>query len=178
MSSIPKIQDIKNRKILLDSNIPIHYAHKGFQERSGNPLRVLLDNGNKLTISPISALEILSGDNSEDIREKYLKFLNYVHPIEVTRGHYQNAAVLASEYRRICKGKKVPLPDLLIGGIIISYSFIEDKLLLFTTDREDFCEPLWMTVAHQAVPAEDKKNMQEHLYLLEFNVDILSPELV
>lgn len=173
-----KISAIKNRNILLDSNIPIWYASAGFKERSGNPLRALFDNGNRLGITTISGLEILREENKEEVRKKYFNFLNFVPAVTPQVVDFQNAAVLAGEYRRVCKGKKVPFQDLVIGGVVLSNSFEKDKLLLLTTDRNDFCEPFWLTVAHQAVAADDKKTVQAHLYLLEFNVEMLDKELL
>lgn len=173
-----RIEEVKNRKIILDSNIPIHYAHKGFVERSGNPLRTLLNNGNTIGIPAVVGFEILAGDNTPETRDKYLKFLNHLPTLELTRGHFQNAAILAAEYRRIYKGKSPPVCDLLIGGLIASYSYYSDeKPLLFTCDRNDFCEPLWNTVAHVAVPSGKDNQIQEHLYLLELNTDMLDQNI-
>ncbi|HTR18519.1 MAG TPA: hypothetical protein VMH91_00880 [Candidatus Paceibacterota bacterium] len=177
MTVLPQIKDIKNRTIILDSNIPIWYATEGFKERSGNPLRVLVDNGNKLAITPISGLEILVDDNKEEVKKKYLIFMSYVQNISLEPAYFQNAAILASEYRRICNQKKIPLPDLIIGGVVVAHSFGKNKPLLFTADRTDFCEPLWITTAYLGVPDKENKQIQPQLYLLELNTEILDPKL-
>ena len=170
-----KINEVKNRKILLDSNIPIHYASKGFVDRSGNILRTLMNNDNELAITPISGFEILRGENRDEVMEKYLKFLNYVPDIVMQRLYFNNGAALAEHYRRICNHKNISPVDLIIGGTIISHSYGEDKdkPLLLTTDRKDFCEPLWLTVSYHVVPAEHEKGPQTVLYLLEFNTKLV-----
>lgn len=176
MTQLTPIQQIRNRKIVIDSNIVIDYAQEGFIVRSGNPLRVLQDNDNSLGILPIVGFEILSGSNPPEVDKKYLTFLNYIPTLTMERSAYQNAATLTREYRRILRGKNnIPVPDLLIGGFIAAYSFGDDKPLLFTRDRNDFCEPIWLTVAHVPVPSADGTRIQENLYLLELNTKILRP---
>ena len=171
-----ELREVRNRKILIDSNIPIHYASERFIERSGNPLRVLADNNNSLAITPISGFELLQAETRPDIREKYLRFLNYVPNISMDQSFFNNAAMLAGEYRRVCNNKKVPPCDLMIGGVVIAHSFSDDKLLLLTTDRNDFCEPFWSTIAFHQVPDEDGQKIQVNIYLLEFNTSVISDE--
>jgi hypothetical protein len=171
-----ELREVKNRKILIDSNIPVHYASERFKERSGNPLRMLIDNGNYLAITHVSGFELLQAETRPDIREKYLKFLNYVPNIGMEQAFFNNAATLAGEYRRVCNNKKMPPCDLMIGGVILAYSFGKDKLLFLTTDRNDFCEPFWTTVAYHQVLDEDGQKIQVNIYLLEFNTHVLSPE--
>ena len=169
-------QEVRGRNILIDSNILIHYATEGFKDRSGNFLRVLKDNGNSLAASPITAFEILCAETKPKIREKYFSFLNYIPTLQMEKGYFQNAAVLASEYRRVCNKTNIPPCDLMIGGAVLAHSFSEPKIMLLTTDRNDFCEPFWITVAHLAVPYQDQQKIEANVYLLEFNINVLSPE--
>lgn len=53
------LREVRNSNILLDANILIHYATEGFAERSGNVLRVLHQSKNLLSISHITAFELL-----------------------------------------------------------------------------------------------------------------------
>lgn len=174
------LKNIKNRKILLDSNILIHYATEGFIERSGNPLRVLKDNNNELAVAPITGFELLNTTDKEDdrsakLRSKYVDFLNYLDTIQMQVVYFQNAASLSRMYLKICERKNIPVPDLLLGSIVVTHSKNrEDAPLFLTTDRDDFCEPLWWTVSHLEVSGDSKrKNKSVHLYLLEFNQDFI-----
>ena len=78
-----KIATIKDRVVLIDTNILILYARKGFVERSGNPLRVLLDNSNQLRVSEITRFELLRGENENGVKEKFLEFINFIPNITV-----------------------------------------------------------------------------------------------
>ncbi len=166
-----KISEIKNKTIVIDSNIPILYASKGFKERSGNILRVFKENKNSIVISEISIFELLNTD-PEDKRVKYfIDFINYIQKAPVTDIPIMNAVLLTNEYKRLGCKHKIPLPDLMIGGTVIG---IKDSLLL-TTDREDFCEPIWNTVAAHVILKDNKKDVDATIYLLEFNNDISLP---
>jgi|SRR3990167_1374330 len=169
-------QEIKNRTILLDSNIPINYASKGFKERSGNPLRTLVSNNNRLVVTSLTGFELLQAEIRDDVRKKYVQFLNYVPNLPMGKEYFQNGALLAGEYRRVCNGKKLPFQDLILGGVVVAHSFGKDKLLFLTTDRQDFCEPIWLTVSHLIVPDEEKGKIQTTLYLLEINIDLITQE--
>lgn len=170
-----KLQEVKNREILLDSNILINYASEGFKDRSGNILRTLINNGNKISVSPVSGFEVLRGDNRKETDEKYIKFLKYIPNVKTQDEYFSNAAVLARHYNKNCNKKIIPTEDLLIGSIVATHSFGVDsskKILLLTADRTDFCEPVWLTVAYQIVPPNNG-NSQVNLFLLEFNTEII-----
>ncbi|PIQ92354.1 MAG: hypothetical protein COV70_00840 [Parcubacteria group bacterium CG11_big_fil_rev_8_21_14_0_20_39_22] len=170
-----KISDIKNHFILLDTNIPIFYSSKGFKERSGNILRLLVDNGNKLAMSEITTLELLKEEQDKDVADYHYAFINYTEHmtrLPVDKNIIQNAIVLANEYRRVCNQKKVNYPDLIIGGTVVGFSEKSDVLLM-TSDRRDFCEPLWETVAYQCVLKDDKEKVDANIYLLKFNNKII-----
>ncbi len=168
--------EVRGRTIILDSNILIHYASDGFKERSGNPLRLLANNGNPLAVTPISGVEVLQPENRPEVSKKYLDFLNYLPNVTIHLGYFQNAVTLARDYHRICAAKKIPFQDLLIGAVICSNSFGPgEKPLLLTADRTDFCEPLWITLATHVVPGDEEGKKYTTLYLLEFNTEISSP---
>lgn len=166
-----RISEVKNKKIIIDSNIPILYATNGFKERSKNILRILADNDNSLAISNITSYELLNTDPNDQRVKYFVEFINYIYRLEITETALMNAVLLNNEYKRLGCKQKTPLADLIIGGTVIS---IEDSYLL-TTDRNDFCEPLWKTIGHQLVLKEDK-DAEANIYLLEFNRDIPLPE--
>ena len=166
-----EIAQVKNKKILLDTNILINYGVENFRERSGNILRVLLNNQNKLAVSEITGLELLQGETEKSKIEFYLKMLNFISNLDVSRSVLLNAISLSSGYRRIKTDKKGPsVADLIIGGTVLAH----DSLLL-TADRKDFSEPMWGVVAHKYV-FDDKKSVIANLYLLKFDENKLIGE--
>lgn len=170
-----KVTDVKSTNILIDTNILIHYAEDGFIERSGNPLGTLRDNGNILSVSCITGFELLCGENSEEKKKKFHQFLNYLPNLSVEQTHLSNGAVLASEYRRLCNNKKIKKTgDLIIAGLIVGYELGGEEVLLFTADRQDFCEPLWETVAYHLVQESGGGFVQHCFYLLKLNLEILN----
>ena len=169
-----KLSEIKNKTILLDSCVLIAYSTTGFQKRSGNPLRTLYDNKNKLVITPIQAFELLKIELDEKMTQSYLRFLNFFPCLPLKEQYFRNAAMLNREYFRVKNKKTIPEMDLIMGGIMVGKAFTADPFYLFTSDREDFCEPLWNSVASFSVPYEKDPNRIEHnFYILEFNRDAI-----
>lgn len=164
-----KISEARNQNILIDTNIVVYYAANGFKERSGNVLRTLVDNGNKIGISEITAFELLRDEQKKEVEDYFYKFVNYLHRVPIEQGCLQNAVTLAGAYRSICNNKKVPDNDLIIGGTAIHY---EDVLLL-TADRKDFCEPMWETYARENIYYKKGGDVEVTLYLLKFNKETL-----
>ena len=170
-----ELREIRSSNILLDANILIHYATEGFAERSGNILRKLHQNKNLLTLSHITAFELLNCDPKDKRREKYFKFINGVRNHPVSQAIIQNAAVLSNECKRLTRSynRTFPIPDLILGATILFYP--NDRVYLLTTDRNDFFEPLWECVAYQQVLKEDKETVEADLYLLTLNREVLLP---
>lgn len=164
---IMKMTEIRDKKILVDTNIPIFYANEGFKERSGNILRILKDSGNILAVSEITSYELFNTDSKDQRLKYYINFLNYIERKEVSATILNNANLLNNEYRKFGCKHTVPLPDLIIGGTVIN----SQNSLLLTADRNDFCEPLWQTVAHYPV-AKENGEIEANLYLLQFNKQI------
>jgi hypothetical protein len=48
-----------------------------------------------------------------------------------------------------------------------------DPVFVLTTDRHDFFEPLWETIAYAQVMKVDKENIDVHIYLLSLNRSVL-----
>ncbi len=164
-----KVSEVKDQNILVDTNIVIYYAANGFKERSGNILRTLANNGNKIGISEITAFELLHDEQKNEVEDYFYKFVNYIHRVPVEQGCLQNAVALAELYRVVCNNKKVPDNDLIIGGTAIHY----DEVLLLTTDRKDFCEPLWDTYARDNIYYKEEGDVEVTLYLLRFNKEVI-----
>ena len=162
-----RITEVKDKKIIVDSNIAIYYANQGFKERSENILRTLKNSGNTLAISEITSFELLNIDPKDQRIKYYINFINYIERIEVSATILKNAALLNSEFKRFGCKHNIPLADLIIGGTVIN---IPNSLLL-TADRSDFCEPLWKTVAHYPV-LKNKTDIDVNVYLLEFNNEL------
>ncbi|KKW11641.1 MAG: hypothetical protein UY50_C0009G0027 [Parcubacteria group bacterium GW2011_GWA2_49_9] len=171
-----ELREIRNSNILLDANILIHYAAEGFAERSGNILRILHQNKNLLTVSHITAFELLNCDPKDRRREKYLKFVNGVRNHPVNQAIFQNAAVLSNECKRLARSynRIFPIPDLILGATILFYP--NDTVYLLTTDRNDFFDPLWELVAHQQILKEENEAVEADLYLLTLNREVLLPQ--
>ncbi len=167
------LQEVHNSNILLDTNILIHYADDEFKERSGNILRVLQQNKNLLSISEVTGFELLNCHPTDRRREKYFKFLKMVSNHPVTRDILSNAAILSNESKRLTgqQNRVFPIPDLILGGTVLYYT--TDPVFVLTTDRHDFFEPLWETVAYTQVLKSDKENVDVHLYLLSLNRTVL-----
>lgn len=170
------LREVRNSNILLDANILIHYATEGFAERSGNILRGLHKNGNLLTISHVTAFELLNCDPKDSRREKYFRFINGVRNHPITQSILQNAAVLSNECKRLTGSynRIFPIPDLILGGTILFYP--NDTVYLLTTDRNDFFEPLWELIAHQQILKADKENVEAAIYLLALNREVFLPQ--
>ena len=171
-----KLREICGSNILLDTNILVHYASQGFEERSSRILRVLGENKNLLTISEITGFELLNSDPKDNRRKKYLTFINGVPNHPVNREILKKAAILSNECKRLTNSpnRVFPLPDLIIGGTIMNYA--EGTLHLLTTDRHDFFEPLWELIAYEQVLKEDKNCIDADIYLLKLNREVLLPE--
>lgn len=163
-----KFSDVRGKKILIDTNVPIHYATNGFKERCGNFLRVFKDNNNELAVSIITGYELLNGDPADKRREYFIKFLKYIPNTGINNGILNNATIIVNEYIRLGCKKDIPLPDQIIAGTVAA---TEDVYLL-TADRNDFCEPLWITVAHHIV-LKDENKVEVTFYLLKFNHEII-----
>lgn len=136
-----------------------------------NILRTLVNNGNKLAISEITAFELLSGEIKDDIKDYLFNFVNYIARVPVEKDCLQNAMMLAGEYRKLCNNKKTPNIDLIIGGTVMYHK----DVLLLTADRTDFCEPLWNTFAREYFFNKNKEGIEKAeviFYLLEFDRSI------
>lgn len=168
---VKSLDQIKDKTIVVDTNIAIHYATKEFSERSGNFLRQLKDNDNKLVISAITAYELMCGDPT-DTRQKYFaSFIQYIQKIDIGAVVTYNATILKNIYKKFGCKHEIPIPDLLIGGTTTGLK----NAYLLTADRNDFCEPLWNTVFSKTVFRNDKKGNVESettIYLLEYNTDL------
>jgi predicted nucleic acid-binding protein len=170
-----KIEEITETNILIDTNILIHYAEEGFIDRSNNPLGLLRDNRNKLFVSNITGFELLRGKNDDEKREKFLSFLNYIPNLPIDKDYLNNGVLFADEHRRLCGGKNMSKPgDLIIAGTIVSHELADEEILLFTTDRKDFCEPLWETITYHLVQESGGEYVQHCFYLLKLNTNILA----
>jgi predicted nucleic acid-binding protein len=169
-----ELNEIRSKNIVIDTNILIHYSTEGFIELSNNPLRTLANNDNNLVIPPIVAFELLRSDNRDDVLEKYLNLLNFLPTLPMHQLYYNNAARLSRLYRKVCDGKKPPVEDLLIGGIVATQSVSggESPTLLMTADRNDFCEPLWQTVSQIIVMDDGDEKVRTIIYILEFNIEL------
>lgn len=178
---IQSFSEIKNCRIIVDTNIIIDYLVNNLKtRRNGNVLRKLADNNNELYLSEITGLELLRNTEDQDTKRKYLEFLNFIPNISVNKTVLINAASLASDYRRICNGRKINNNgDLIIGGTIITLMLEEEQnkkpALLLTQERKEFCDPIWHVVAYNEVYNEkEPQKIQHNIYLLEANKEILS----
>lgn len=169
------LRTVHNSNILLDTSILVHYATKDFKERSGRILRVLLENKNFLTVSEITGFELLNCRSDDSRREKYFTFINGMPNHPVTAAILGNAAILSNECKRLTGSpdRIFPIPDLILGGTVLHYD--QDPVFILTTDRRDFFEPLWETVAYAQV-SNDNTDKVVHIYLLSLNRDVLLPQ--
>jgi predicted nucleic acid-binding protein len=176
-----KITEIKDQNIVIDTNIIIYYAQRGFKERTGDILKKLVENGNTLCISNITGYELFRDMNPVH-RNYYAKVLNskFVIGIPVDQIVLQKTSVLANLCDEIWgKNHKISLQDLLIMASSIS---IEGDAYILTCDRKDFKDPICITAAYSAIKAEqdnsDAKIETEHLYLLKVNEDLIQKHVV
>lgn len=175
---------IKNRNIIVDTNVIIDYSTKDFPKRSGEFLDKLVKKGNTLFVSQFTGMELLRDTDEGETANKYRQFLSEIDNVEVTFSVIKNAIQLSRDYRTLLCGRKVDLADLVIGGTAIlrlkekETGKIGSQSLLLTENRKDFPELIWKCLACHAVldkdPSGKSTRVNRLFYLLEFNTHYLS----
>lgn len=129
------MEKIKNKKILIDSNILVYCWDKNFGSGAQKLLRKLKDNGNSLATSEINCLELLKNAIDPERRSYYLKLISYLGNLDIEQPALLNACILYHNYYKEWPNKcTMETPDLVIGGTIM----YNRGSLLLTANRRHF----------------------------------------
>ena len=176
---------VKNRNILVDTNVIILYSQKDFDKRSDYLLEKLVASRNALFVSFFTGFELLRDQYDGELRDKYLKFINEVDNVPISFQVIKNATRLSADYRQMLSGTKVDNADLIIGGTAIlklersKESRTFGNTLLLTANRWHFPELFWKIIACHPVfiPKIKSKSgdqiVSDILFLLEFDISYL-----
>lgn len=160
------IEEIKGKKVLVDTNILINCGREEFGADFKKILRTLVDNKNSLAISVVSGFEIIKKYNQvEKVSNYYIKLLNYIQNIEIDLKTMNIAGIMANKlYDKKDNYKKDN--DYIIGATVI-----KNKSLLLTCNLKDFNKPFWNIVARSCISweSEDDCRKIENVFLLESN---------
>lgn len=158
---------IKNKKILIDTNVLVYCGVKGFDVDAKKLLRLLKDNGNKLATSEINCFELIKNAIDEKLRSYYISLIDYIDKIAVTTSDLMNACFIYHSYHKSFGGNcKMGSMDLVVAGTAIYHK----GCLLLTANRKDFPMPFWKLVAQcYIMRKKDEGNELLNIYLLEFD---------
>lgn len=164
-----EINNIKNKKILLDTNILINCGKDEYGDQFRKVLRILTDNNNSLAVSLISGFEIIKKfTNDKKVIDYYIKLLNFIPNIVISHRVLINAALLANTIYEPQKDDHKKDNDMIVGSTVLT-----EQAWLLTCDRGDFCKPYWLTEARKCVQWEDQKDDSQRV----LNIFLLSPNL-
>ncbi len=155
--------EIKNKKIIIDTNILINCGDDRYKEDFKKMLK-LLSADNDLGASVISGFEIIKKYHKKETFSYYLKLLNFIKKIPVSVEIAQNAGFIAKSFG---PDKEKKDNDIIIGATVASTK----KSLLLTCDRKDFNRPYWGVVARECILWENKETDQRNIS----NVFLLAP---
>lgn len=162
-----RINDIKNRKILLDTNILICCGREEYGDQFRKVLRILTDNDNSLGVSLISGFEIIKKFNDKDVIGYYIKLLNFIINVVIDHEILMNAARLANTIYGSHKDNYKKDNDMIISSTVLT-----EQAWLLTCDRDDFNKSYWLTEARETVQWEDPKDDSVKV----LNIFLLSPD--
>lgn len=163
-----RINDIKKRKILLDTNILICCGREEYGDQFRKVLRILTDNDNSLGVSLISGFEIIKKFNDKDVIGYYIKLLNFIINVVIDHEILTNAARLANTIYGPNKDNYKKDNDMIISSTVLT-----EQAWLLTCDRDDFNKPYWLTEARETVQWEDPKDDSVKV----LNIFLLSPDI-
>ncbi|MBX4198630.1 hypothetical protein KW782_04890 [Candidatus Parcubacteria bacterium] len=170
------MESVKNRRILIDTNILVYCGDKDWGQEAKKLLRVLKDNTNSLATSRLSSFELIKNAIDLKLREYYIKLINYIHQIEPEEQILMNGCVLYHQYfsKFPESARKIESMDLAIGGTIIYHK----EALLLTANRKHFPMPFWKIVAQSYLMCKKSEKYDLiNVYLLEFDYSQLPKEL-
>ncbi|MFA6158929.1 MAG: hypothetical protein WC763_04910 [Candidatus Paceibacterota bacterium] len=164
------MESVKDKKVLIDTNILVYCADSGYGSKAKALLRKLKDNGNALATSEISCFELIKNAIDSGVREYYIRLMNYIDRIPVTSAEMMNGAILYHNYHHVSNGngsfKKIESPDLIISGTVIR----ERGSLLLTANRVDFPMPFWKLHSQcNFMRKSGEKDELVNIFLLEFD---------
>jgi len=160
--------NVKNKIIVVDSCILLYCEAHPTKLEIRKLLRTLVDNKNRLVISELSGFEVMKNAKTEN-RGYFIKLLDYIPSISIDKNILANSVLLYDRYesKKINHYKKISAGDYLIGGTTLS---IKNSLLL-TSNRADFCRPIWKIYEHQYITYKlGEKQELLNFYLLEYTI--------
>lgn len=170
------IANVKNKDILLDTNIIISCGDKSFGTEARNILKKLVDNKNSLAISEITPFEILRKDLDDNDENYYTKLISdkRINIIPLSTSVLINASILCREQhpKKETENKNI-ICDMLIGGTVMS----NKEALLLTSDRKDFNKPYWKIISEEKIIRKKQEGWElNNIFLLQFDYCALNPK--
>lgn len=162
------MQEIRDKKILIDTNILVYCNDKGYKMEARKILRLLKDHGNTLATSWASCFELIKNAIDEKVREYCFRLINYIDNIPITPENLINGCSLYHLYHKEWgeKCKSIESMDLIIAGTIVQ----ERGSLLLTANRKHFAMPFWKLVSQSYIMRKkDEGDELINIYLLEFD---------
>ncbi len=159
---------IKNRRILVDTNILVYCGNKDFGHQAKGLLRTLKDNNNALAISHVSYFELIKNAIDQNLRKYYFHLVSYIHNLPIKQDILVSGSTLYHLYsnRGIKEYKKIESMDLIIAGTVVFHK----GALLLTANRRHFPMPFWRNISQGYITYKDGEAYRLiNIYLLEFD---------
>jgi len=158
---------VKNRKILIDTNVLVYCSDGSYGKEAKKLLRMLANNNNKLATSELSCFELIKNAFDRKYRDYYLSLINYIDNHPVTPSTIMNGWNIYHAYIQESSNKKsIGSLDILIGSTAVT-----NNALLLTGNRKDFPMPFWKLVAQtHMIRKNGEADDIQNVYLLEFDV--------
>lgn len=176
------MESIKDKKIIVDSNIWIYF----YSDTHGRPTRDLIDQLKNqrclLAYSAITSFEVQKNRQTSELSDLYSKLLNEFDRVPVDSPALINAATIyylyvkygcinvrnSDQLENMIDPKDRLTGDLIIAGTVLSW---QNRLLL-TANRRDFPEMFWDSIAEVTL-----KDTGTTVYLLRFKEDKIPEEI-
>lgn len=145
------IETIKNKPIIIDSNILYYCGADVFKLEIRKILRILANNNNQLGISELSGFEVLKNSEKKDL-DYFYSLLDYIANIPINKQILANSVILHNAYKKQgIECKNISPCDFMIGGTALS---IKDAIL-FTANRRHYPSKIWNIDARKYIVFED-----------------------
>jgi predicted nucleic acid-binding protein len=171
-----EISEIKDKRIVLDTNILIYTQHELYGEFVTEILQTLVDEGNELVASNIAGFEVLKKFSSnEELFEPLITLINGTPRIPVDVSVLRCAGQI-SHHLYNPEDKNSYKKD---NDSIIAATAIQHDCLLLTANINDFPMPLWSIYANSYVvfdKADGKGKGIQNLFVLESRVKEVEEE--